>query len=170
LRAHFRPVARWLRWLRTFEKSDGCGDGCATAPQPWSGCAKGLPQPSLKWSMRSRRHRRLERPRAPSDTWRSERGTVRLGAVQETTADAFGLPVFHRGASPAVPRDAIGTSKHFLKGFQKFGTLRRGALGRRSRPRPWWLPPCWKVGEHNMGRANGAAVSIDAYLHRAKLK
>jgi hypothetical protein len=75
LRAHFKPVARWLRWLLTFEKSDGCGDGCATAPQPWSGCAKGLPQSSFKWSMRSRRHRRSDcTPRAPSDTWRSERG------------------------------------------------------------------------------------------------
>src|ERR1700683_2275826 len=91
-------------------------------------------------------------------------GTGGLRAViQETTADAFGLPVFHRGTSPAVPRDATGTSKHFLKGFQKFGPLRRGAPGPRSRRRPWWLPPCWKVGEHNIGRADGAPVSVDAY-------
>jgi hypothetical protein len=77
LRAHFKPVARWLRCLRTFEKSDGCGDGCATAPSPWSGCTKSLPQPSLKWSIRSRRHRRSDcAPRAPSDTWRSERGNL----------------------------------------------------------------------------------------------
>jgi hypothetical protein len=103
--------------------------------------------------VRSRMRKDLEQHGPVSQEIRccgSER--VRLGAVQETTADAFGLPVFHRGASPAVPRDAIGTSKHFLKGFQKFGTLRRGALGRRSRPRPWWLPPCWKVGEHNMAQ------------------
>jgi hypothetical protein len=54
-------------------------------------------------------------------------------------------------------------------GLQKFGPLRRGALGRRRR-RPWWLPPCWKVGEHDIGGDDGAAVSVDAYLHGAKLK